>query len=208
MKIIDLEQWDRREHFAFFRQADYPQFNICAPIDITRLHDFVKDSGLPLYYVMIFAATTAANEVVNFRYRIRDGVVVEHERIHPSFTHMDKGSDLFKYVTADMGSDMMAFIRYAQEKAQLQRGFLGDVADESRDDVLYLTCLPWVAFTQISHTITLNKDDSVPRISWGKYYKESGRTLLPFSVQVNHALADGVHIARYLDALGAFIESL
>jgi chloramphenicol O-acetyltransferase type A len=208
MKIIDLEHWDRREQYAFFRRMDYPQFNICAPIDVTRLYDFVKDSGLPFYYVMIYAATTAANDIVNFRYRIRDGVVIEHDRVHPSFTHMDKGCDLFKYVTADMGGDMPEFIRAAQDKAQRQKGFLGDGNEESRDDVLYLTCVPWVAFTNISHTISLNKDDSVPRISWGKYYKEGGRTLLPFSVQVNHALADGVHIGKYLDALGAYIESL
>lgn len=38
---------------------------------------------------------------------------------------------------------------------------------------------------------------SDPRISWGKYVTVNGRTTLPVSLFVNHALADGLHISRF-----------
>jgi chloramphenicol O-acetyltransferase type A len=104
--------------------------------------------------------------------------------------------------------NMDEFIRDAREKEQAQKGLFGSGADEARDDLLYLTCLPWVSFTHVSHTIKLDKDDAIPRISWGKYYAEGSRTLLPLSVQVNHALADGFHIGQFFEELRGFMENL
>jgi chloramphenicol O-acetyltransferase type A len=208
MKMIDMEHWDRKEHYAYFRQMDYPQFNVCAPVDISGFIHYVKDRSLPFYYAMIYAATASANRVRNFRYRIREGGVAEYDRLHPSFTALDNDTGLFKYVTVDMCVNMDEFIRDAREKEQAQKGLFGSGADEARDDLLYLTCLPWVSFTHVSHTIKLDKDDAIPRISWGKYYAEGSRTLLPLSVQVNHALADGFHIGQFFEELRGFMENL
>lgn len=207
-KMIDMAHWDRKEHFSYFRTMDYPQFDICAPVDITNFLRFIKNGGLPFYHAMVFAATTAANGVKNLRYRIRNGSVVEHDSLHPSFTSMDQDSLLFKYVTVDINGDMNAFINAAREKERTQKGLFGNGRDEPRDDLVYLTCIPWVSFTHISHTIKLNRDDSIPRIAWGKYYTEGDRSLLPLSVQVNHALADGVHIGQYFTGLQAYLDSM
>jgi chloramphenicol O-acetyltransferase type A len=41
----------------------------------------------------------------------------------------------------------------------------------------------------------------VPKIAFGKFTEEQGRTWLPFSVEVHHALVDGVHVGHYLNRL-------
>ncbi len=208
MKMIDMASWDRKELFDYFCQMDYPQFNVCTPVDIMAFLQYVRDRGLPFYYATIFAVTAAANKVQNLRYRIREGGVALYDRVHPSFTALSKDTGLFKYVVADMCPSMDEFIRNAGEKERAQKSLFGDGTDEARDDLLYLTCLPWVSFTHVSHTIKLDKDDSIPRISWGKYYTEGSRTLLPLSVQVNHALADGYHVGQFFEELHAFMENL
>lgn len=38
---------------------------------------------------------------------------------------------------------------------------------------------------------------SDPRINWGKYVTRDGRTTLPVTLTVHHALADGLHISRF-----------
>jgi chloramphenicol O-acetyltransferase type A len=38
----------------------------------------------------------------------------------------------------------------------------------------------------------------VPKISFGKFIRDNERTLMPFSVEVHHALVDGLHVGRYL----------
>jgi len=67
-----------------------------------------------------------------------------------------------------------------------------------RDDLIYFTTLPWVSFTSFAHARNRGRGDSVPRIAFGKFMKENARTMLPISVEVHHALMDGLHAGRYL----------
>ncbi len=210
MKQIDINNWNRKEHFEFFYRMDYPQYNICMNIDVTPLVAFCKKEKLSFYYSMIHAVTKAANETENFKYRIRDGKVVLHDSLHPSFTQMDENvsTELFKMVTVDFTENIREFVMAAERENAAQKLYFNPQKLIGRDDLLYITCIPWVSFTHVSHTISLNRDDAVPRISWGKYFHDGDRILLPFSVQVHHALADGLHVGKYVEKLQEYISAL
>ena len=209
MEYIDMENWKRKEHFKLFHGMDYPHFNICGNLDITHFLQVVKEKKISFYYSMIFAATVVANEIVNFRYRIRDGQVVLHEKIDPSFTYLDAAQgDLFKIVTVKMQDDLFTFVNDAGEKAKKQEEYFHFSNVETRDDLLYITSVPWIAFTSITHAFSMDKNDSAPRVGWGKYFMENDKVLLPLSVQVNHALADGVHVGTYFAKLQEYIDVL
>ncbi|QTL98621.1 chloramphenicol acetyltransferase [Iocasia frigidifontis] len=210
MKYIDIEKWERKEHFNFFHRMDYPQYNICANIDISNFFDYIRTNKLSFYYAMIHSTTYIANKIINFKYRIREDEIILHDKISPSFTDMNNidEDDLFKFVTVNMKEDIFEFAEYAEEKSKKQKEYFSFDEQVGRDDLVYITCIPWISFTHISHTITLNKNDSVPRISWGKYFNENDKVLLPFSVQVNHALVDGIHIGKYLFELQKYINNL
>ncbi|HBL74874.1 MAG: chloramphenicol acetyltransferase [Bacteroidetes bacterium GWF2_42_66] len=210
MEYIDFDNWKRKEHFLFFHRMDYPQYNICMNIDVSRFLNFTRDKNLSFYYAMIYAVTNIANRIDDFKYRIRDGKVVLHDKIHPSFTDMneEEKDNLFKLVTLDLKDNIFEFEKSAKEASKNQSDYfeLGKLI--GRDDLIYITCIPWISFTHISHTITLNRNDSVPRISWGKYFKEGEKVLLPFSVQVNHALLDGFHIGKYIEMLQEYLDGI
>ena len=210
MKYIDLENWKRKEHYEFFHRMDYPQFNICMNLDVSNFVKFTKQKGLSFYYSMIYASTTVINQVENFKYRIRDDKVVLHDTIHPSFTDMNKDEkdDLFKLITVELSNDIYEFEKIAKEESENQYDYFGLDKLIGRDDLIYITCIPCISFTHISHTISLNKNDSVPRISWGKYYKQGEKTLLPFSVQANHSFIDGYHVGCYIERLQKFIDEM
>lgn len=208
MEYIDFETWPRKQHFEFFHTMDYPQFNVCLNIDVTHFLAFVKEHGISFYYAMGFASTKIANEVDNFRYRIRGEQVILHDKVHPSFTDMSADSDLFKIVTVELGGDIVQFAHKAKEQSEQQKAYFIFENAEERDDVLYITCVPWFSFTQITHPIALNKDDSVPRISWGKYFRQGEKWMMPFSVQASHALMDGVHVGKYVSKLQEYIDRL
>jgi chloramphenicol O-acetyltransferase type A len=83
-----------------------------------------------------------------------------------------------------------------------------NMRDESeRDDLLYITSVPWVSFTGMTHPVQMKPVDSIPRISWGKYFEENGRVKLPLSVQVHHALMDGVHVGQYFIKLQELLDN-
>ena len=208
MEYIDMNQWKRKEHFAFFYRMDYPQFNICVNLDVTHFLARVRQKDLSFYYSMTYAVSLIANRVEEFRYRIRDGKVVLHEITHPSITDMEANSEdgLFKVILTEMRDNMEDFVRDAGENLRNQTSFFCPEKHTGRDDLIYITCLPWISFTHMSHTISLNKNDAVPRISWGKYFKEGDKVLLPFSVQVHHALMDGYHVGKYLELLQQYLD--
>lgn len=208
MKYIDKDRWKRKEHFDFFHAMDYPQFNICMNLDVSNFKEFTSKNNLSFYHAMVFAVTTVINQHENFKYRIRGNEIVLHDLIHPSFTDMnnDEMDELFKMVTVNLEQNIHEFEKIAKETSQNQLHYIRPEHVAERDDLIFITCIPWISFTQITHPISINKEDSVPKLSWGKYFKQEGKLMLPFSIQANHAFVDGTHVGKYLFELQQFID--
>jgi len=88
----------------------------------------------------------------------------------------------------------------AKEKAvtELISG-TGKLKPTMRDDVIYHTTLPWISFTSFAHARTGGRGESIPRIVFGKITNSNERQVLPISVEVHHALMDGLHVGRFLE---------
>jgi len=200
VRYIDLETWPRRRHFAFYRHMDDPHFNVCAPLDVTKLRRAVKARGTSFSVAVVYAIGRAANGIEEFRTRIRGDQVVAHDVVHPSTTVMGQGG-LFGFCTFHYVEDYAAFAPDAKRRiaAAQREPTLSD--DPDRDDYLFMTAIPWVSFTSFKHPIHLSPVDSVPRMAWGKFYPEGNRLQMPVSVQGHHALMDGAHVGRYFEAL-------
>lgn len=206
MKIIDLETWDRREHYRFFRNAAYAHYNIGTDLDITHFRTKVKTQGLPFSFAMTYAVSAAMNLVEAFRYRIHDDQVVLHNMIHPAFTYVAPDKKYFKLIVVDLKLPMAEFITVAREKALTQRDYFVLADLEGRDDFIFISSIPKVSFTHLSHTVSANRDDAVPRLSWGKFYERNGRIMLPFNVQAHHAFVDGDHMGDYIETMQGWLD--
>ncbi|SFR93510.1 chloramphenicol acetyltransferase [Anaeromicropila populeti] len=200
---IDVENWKRNMLYHFFRNAENGQYSVSYEVDITKFLSRVKENNLSFYYSMIYAVTKCANQVEEFRYRILNGEVLLYDTISPSFTGLDKETELFKVVTVDMINDMEEFVKKARNQEENQKKFfVGPV----REDVFHMTCLPWISFTHVSHTVSANKEAAIPTFAWGKYYEKEQKVILPFSVQVHHSFVDGVHIGKFAKILDDFMN--
>jgi len=69
--------------------------------------------------------------------------------------------------------------------------------------LIHFTTLPWISFTSFSHARNWGRDDSVPKIAFGRFTKMEGSLLLPMSVEVHHALMDGLHVGRFVNHMEA-----
>lgn len=205
MKKIDLTTWKRQKHFAFFKAMDYPLFNLNLNIDITHFLARIKSDQESFFYAFLFLSTKAMNEIEAFRLRIREEEVVLHDVIHPSFTYLTD-EDTFVFTEVPYVDDYPLFKARARHAAA-ESASNTNLSDEvGRDDYIFVSSLPWLSFTSISHPIHLDKkEQSVPRLTWGKYFQSGGQTLLPLSIQVNHALVDGIHIAQFVSLLEALL---
>lgn len=200
-RYLDLHTWPRRDVFEFFRNFDKPYFNVTTQLDITEL---VALRGSPHFTNFLgyhYLALRTANEIEPFRYRLQNGKVVIHEVIHGGSTVL-MPNETFSFSYFDYHED---FERFAIEAARaIEAVRSGDPNFSPREDhqaVIHFTTLPWVSFTSFSHARNWGREDSIPKIAFGKFKRENNRILLPVSVEVHHALMDGLHVGHFFQNL-------
>ena len=202
--FLDLTTWPRREVFEFFRHFDKPYFNVCLRLDVTSLlKELKRRAERPSVWLTYhYFALKAANEIEPFRYRLRDGKVLVHEVINGGTT-LILPNETFTLVYFDHAESFTKFMEGATKAVEEIRSGDGGFRPKHEDDArIHCTTLPWIAFTSFSHARRWwHKEDSVPKISFGKFVNENGRTLMPFSVEVHHALMDGLHVGRYIERI-------
>ena len=208
MKPIDLAQWKRRTHFEFFRRSDLPFYNVNTQVSVSGLKAFARAKGVSLNNTLMFVTIRALNAIENFRYRLHGETVVLHDGLHPSFAHIREGDDLFSLITLDFVDDLAAFDRAVREAIAGTTDYFNIEKLKLRDDFVFISPLPWFSFTGIDHTLSLKREDGIPRISWGKITEQDGRQRLPYNIQVNHMFVDGLHVGRFFEQLDREIAAL
>jgi len=198
---LNLASWARRDVFEFFRDFDKPYFNICTRLDVTNLLALLRlRSKVSVSLAYHYFALRMANEIEPFRYRLREGKVLVHDVIHGGTTVL-MPSEKFTLAYFNYDKDFGKFVSEAARAVEEVRSGDGAFLPRSDDARVHFTTLPWVSFTSFSHARNWGREDSVPKIAFGKFTQEGQRMLLPISVEVHHALMDGLHVGRYLGQL-------
>ena len=210
MEFINVETWPRREVFQHFSSVSDPFYAVCFEEDVTEVYRYVKLRGLSFYLGMVWLCNEAINDVENFRYAIRDGCVALLDRREPSFTDMHPGSEIFHIVTLPAGPSLDVFCRAAAEKSRAQKVFLDQ--ESETDDLVYFSCTPGLALTALTNEFDRAdphmRDDTVPRVAWGRFAERDGHKYLTLCLEVNHRFIDGLHVTRFAQALERRIAAL
>ena len=205
MRYIDMQTWPRRDHFRLFSSFNHPHFSMCANVDVTAFYPFVKRHGYSLTVSMVYVIARASNSIPEFRQRIRGDQVVEHEIVNPGFTILiDK--DLFTFCAVEYTENFSEFASRVANNVAYVKAHPDLENNAEKDDVLYMSPIPWVSFTSFSHPMQLHPADSVPRFAWGKYFQESETWKMPLSVQGHHAVMDGIHMGRFYETVQDYLH--
>lgn len=196
MKYIDLETYPRRSHYEFFKAMAYPYMGMTANVDVTNILAAVKKYGGSPFLGYLWVAATAANSVPEFRQRIVDDKIVEFDHCDTAHT-VALPDGTFCNCATDCRRSFQEFLVYGaaqQEEAKKRHGFVQPGDDETK--LMFVSCVPWVSFTQVIQP-TPYPADCNPRIVFGKFFKDGEKTMMPLSIQCNHALVDGRHVGEF-----------
>ena len=205
-RIIDPETWARREHFDTFRHWALPHFHVAAEVDITRLRAALAEGSISFTSAIVYVLARAANDLPEFRQRIRGDTVVEHDVVHPSSTIL-VDDDLFSFCYFEYTDDLGVFAGRFDERTAAAKANPTLAELDHRDDLLFMTAIPWISFTCFMHPMTTIPPDSIPRLAWGKFHAAAARILMPLGVQGHHALMDGLHVGRYFDEVQHYLDA-
>lgn len=206
IRDIDMNAWPRREIYDFFSPISNPFYSVTFTLDVTNLYRCVRERELSFYYALVYLCTQAVNRVEAFLYTIEDGKVRIYDKRQPSFTDLEKDSELFRMVFVPCEGSLDDFCRAAKVRSESQHFFFDPTAETN--DLIYFSCLPWMDVTGLTNERNLDPDDAIPRIAWGKYIDVNGRKQLHISLEINHRLIDGVHLGRFNEELCRLIEAL
>jgi chloramphenicol O-acetyltransferase type A len=199
-RYIDIATWPRRDTFEFFRGFDKPYFNVGTSLDVTNLvAEIKKRPGFSLSLAYHYFALRVVNEIEPFRYRLRGDQVLVHDVIHGGTTLL-LPDETFIMSYFDYQEEFEQFMNDAMKAIDEQRAAAA-FDPRPEDNRIHFSVLPWIAFTSFSHARNWGREDSVPKMAFGKISEVNGRRMMPFSVEVHHALMDGITVGRYLDRL-------
>lgn len=207
-KKLDLDKWQRRDQYKFFKKYDNPFFNISSIIDVSDLLALTKKLNVSFSRGLLFASIDTANKMDEFKFRLKDDGVVVYDSIYAGSTILND-DDTFNFCYFDYYTKFSDFADNVNKQIQLNKQ--GKLAFDGRNDdldIIHYSVLPWISFTSISHPRNYATNDSIPKIVFGKYYENNGRTMLPVSIEVHHALMDGYHIGRYFEEFQKKINNL
>ena len=205
MRTIDMQTWSRREHFEFLNTFSYPHFNLCANVDLTRFFPAVKQRNISFTIAVVYVIARAANAIPEFRLRMRGEKVVEHEIIHPAVTIL-RDDELYTFCELDYVEDFSAFATKAAERIAYVKDNPTLENPPGKDDLLYMSAIPWVSFTSFMHPLQWSPVDSIPRFGWGKRFQEGEQIKMPLSVQGHHALMDAIHMGKLYAQVQALLD--
>ena len=198
--VVDMSRDPRRQQYEFFRNVVNPFFSLTVQLDVTEFLEATR--GEPFFHSFLYAVTRALNAVPELRRRfLPDGTVVEYDRCSPSYT-ASKPDHTFAFCLVEGHTESRAAfiaesVRRQQEAVRRPDG-MTDEGD--KDEHFFVSALPWISYTQVT-VPSGPPGECNPRFEWGKYYEQNGRTLLPFTIFVHHALADGWHVSQFFERL-------
>ena len=204
---LDLNSWNRSDHYEFFRQYEQPFFGVCSSVDVSETLTYTREQHISFFLFCLYLATRAANEIEPFRFRLRHDGVLVHDQIHIGSAILYDDHETFGYCYWDFHSDFNQF--YANADPLFQAARQGEHSldpVEDRDDLIHFSTLPWIHFSSFSHARKRLPLDSIPKIVFGQHQTRKWVTTMPVSVEVHHALMDGLHVGRFMERFQAMLD--
>jgi len=205
---INLNSWNRKEHFEFFNNFDDPYFGLVSDIDCTLAIEWCHGNKVPLFHFYLFQSLRAANKVEEFRYRIEDGKPVVYNAVHASST-ISRPDRTFGFSFIPFTDSLETFSKaLLQEIAEVGNSTGLRLNEETgRNDVIHFSVVPWLSFKGLSHPRHFQHKVSVPKITFGKYYESGKKILLPVSVDAHHGLMDALHVADFINIFEYYLNN-
>ncbi|TBX68406.1 chloramphenicol acetyltransferase [Flavobacterium silvisoli] len=200
MKIIDPENWNRKEHFDFFSKMTSPYFGISTEVDCTNAYATAKENEHSFFASYLHKSMIAVNSVEEMRMRIVDRQIVLFDVIHAGAT-VGRADGTFGFIFVPFSPDFDVFNASLQKEIQAVHNSTGLRLndDDIKKDLIRHSTIPWTSFTGLLHPTNFDNTESVPKITFGKFNIKEGKKYLPVSVEAHHGLVDGFHLANYLN---------
>lgn len=201
---IDRENWARKESFDHYFRDIPCTYSITVQLDITKL----RKEKRKLFPELLYCLAAAVNRHEEFRTAVNgSGELGVYSEMHPCYTVFHKDTETFSNLWTPYTPDRTAF-RTAFEKDMKtygdNHGMFGK--PDTPPNSFTVSVLPWASFEGFNLNLQKGYTYLIPIFTFGKFYEENHRTVIPLAVQVHHAVCDGFHLCRFLSEVQELLD--
>ncbi len=208
MNKFDINSWNRKTQYEFFKDYEDPYFNLTANLEVTNLYNFCKENQISFFLACLYLAVETANEILEFRLRIIDGQVFEYKSIDIGSTVLNKDNS-FSFCFFKRQASILKFDKSGKRILKKHQENTDFDSNKDMTNVIYASSIPWISFTSIKHSRDIKREKSgIPKFVFGKYFNENKYIKMPFSIEVHHALMDGFHVGKFIENFQKRINNL
>ena len=205
---IDLSTWKRVTLFKFYIDKMRVVMSLTVEIDVAPLIEYVKKNGLKFYPAMIWVVSKVINSCGEFKYGWDgEGNLIKWDYISPSYAHFYREDETFIKSVTEYSEDLSDFhARFLSDRArhENERGIVVNQPPNFFD----VTCLPWVKYSHFDLHVFDEGKFLAPVVSWGKYEFSGDKALMPLTMNIHHAVADGFHLSRFFNEVQEVVRGL
>ena len=209
-KIIDKEKYYRKGVYRHFTQDCGCATSVTSRIDVTDLVDHSKKTGTKFYINFLYLLSKVMNSREDYRmvYRWQTDELVCYDVINPTQYVFHEDTETCTPVYTEYDADYDTFYARALhdvEEAKKTREYMLDMANHPNwFDASYIS---WLSYDALNIELPDGRMHFAPLINWGRYREENGRLVMPVSVRLNHAIADGYLVANVFRLLEREIKT-
>ena len=198
-KVIDKETYYRKGVFRHFTEDCKCSTSMTARIDVTDLVSKSKASGTKFYVNFLYLLSKVLNSREDYRmqYLWQTDELICYDTVNPIQYVFHEDTETCTPVYTTYHEDYNVFYKNALddiENAKKTREYLLDSANHPNwFDASYIS---WLSYDSLNIELPDGYVYLLPIINWGKYREENGRLMMPLTVRLNHAVADGFLVAN------------
>ncbi len=202
---LNLDTWNRKEHFHHFGRMEEPFFGVTTRVDCTKAYKNSKGLGVSFFTYYLHKTLAAVNAVENFRYRIIDNEIYIFDQIDASATIL-REDKTFGFSLIEYNENLNEFAEITRKEIARIQNTTGLITRDFEVNLIHFSAVPWIDFTSYSHARSFTFPDSCPKVSFGKMVEENGKKTMAIAVHVHHGLADGYHVGQFLTLLQELLD--
>ncbi len=195
---IDKEKYYRAGVYRHFTEDCKCSVSMTARIDVTELVAYSLRTGTKFYINFLYLLTKVLNSREDYRmaYLWQTDELICYDEINPTQYIFHDDTETCTPVYTRYSSDYDTFYAGALadiERAKQTREYQLDAAAHPNwFDASYIS---WLSYDSLNVELPDGYLYFLPIVNWGRYREEGGRLLMPVTVRLNHAVADGYLVA-------------
>lgn len=198
-KVIDVDRYYRKDVFRHFSEDCRCSTSMTARVDATNLVKYSRKTDTKFYINFLYILSKALNSREDYRmgYLWQTGQLVCYNSINPTQYVFHDDTETCTPVYTVYNPDYHIFYQAAADdiaRAKESREYGLDMINHTNwFDASYIS---WLSYDSMNIELPDGHLFFAPIVNWGKYREEEGRLMMPVTVRLNHAIADGFMVAK------------